>query len=435
MSDRPTTPTPPPPAPFDPRGAAARRLYEQALEPAPPSRPPPPSPESLAGRFPDLEVLRLVGAGGMGAVYEARHRRLDRRVALKVLPEALGRDPHFSGRFEREARALARLDHPNIVRVHDSGVADGLHFLVLEFVDGATLRQVMDAGGLAPPEALAIVPQICHALQYAHDQGVVHRDIKPENVLLDRSGTVKIADFGLAKLVGRAGPGDGLTTTGQVMGTWHYMAPEQVRTPADVDHRADIYSLGVVFYEMLTGQLPVGHFRPPSEARALDARLDAVVLRALERERELRYQRAEEFRTEIDRLGHPDARREGTGRARAWRLVGAALVCLGAGALAFALVHEAWGGVRRGTQDAFLREVIKGSAAGLLGILGGACALRAVLLAARERGAEGARRAGVVVLGAVLVLLPLLAVVTAAEVERHARTPPDQPGPPIEERR
>ena len=175
----------------------------------------------------------------------------------------------------------------------------------MEFVDGLTLRQLLDAGKLAPQEALAIVPQICEALQYAHDKGVVHRDIKPENILMDRSGQVKIADFGLAKLVGREAKDFTLTGAGQVMGTPHYMAPEQIEHPQEVDHRADIYSLGVVFYQMLTGELPIGRFAPPSKKVQIDVRLDEVVLRALEKEPELRYQQASEIKTDVETIAQP----------------------------------------------------------------------------------------------------------------------------------
>ena len=255
--------------------------------------------EDLSSLFPQLEVLGLVGQGGMGVVYKARQKSLDRLVALKLLPAALADDPAFGDRFQREARTMARLDHPNIVRVHDFGEAEGRFYLLMEFVDGPNLRQVIERGGLEPREALRIVPAICDALQYAHDRGIVHRDIKPENVLLDREGHVKITDFGLAKLLHHDAGQRTLTRAGQVMGTPHYMAPEQYRTPDDVDHRADIYSLGVVFYEMLTGEVPMGRFEPPSQRVEVDVRLDEVVLRTLAREREKRYQRADEVRTRI----------------------------------------------------------------------------------------------------------------------------------------
>ncbi len=254
--------------------------------------------DEVARRFPQLEIKALVGQGGMGVVYRARQPRLGRDVALKLLPPEQSRDPTFAERFLREARAMARLAHPNIVAVHDFGETDGLCWLLMDFVDGVNLRQALRDGALPPAKALAIVPQMCDALQYAHDEGVVHRDIKPENVLVDRLGRVKIADFGLAKLMGR----EDVTLTGeqQVFGTPHYMAPEQMEAARDVDHRADIFSLGVVFYEMLTGRLPVGRFEPPSRRVAVDVRLDDVVLHALEHEPERRYQHAAEVKTDVE---------------------------------------------------------------------------------------------------------------------------------------
>ncbi len=264
--------------------------------------PPAPAPADLAAHFPDLEILELLGQGGMGAVYKARQRKLDRLVALKVLPSEWGRDPAFAERFGREARALARLSHPQVVGVHDFGEAGGHFFLIMEYVDGANLRQLLGGGRLQAPQALSIVAQVCEALQYAHEQGVVHRDIKPENILLDKRGRIKIADFGLAKLVRRSQSEFTLTGTGQVMGTLDYMAPEQRTTPQAVDHRADIYSLGVVFYEMLTGDLPLGRFAAPSEKAAVDGRLDDVIFRALEREPDRRYQRISAVKEDVESI-------------------------------------------------------------------------------------------------------------------------------------
>ncbi len=254
----------------------------------------------LAPHFPQLEIIELLGQGGMGAVYKARQKHLDRLIALKVIPPEAATDPAFAERFAREARALARLNHPNIVTVYDFGQSDGVYFLLMEFVDGLNLRQTMQGGNLAPPEALAIVPHICDALQYAHDQGIVHRDVKPENVLLDKTGRVKIADFGLAKLLTQSPLDYTLTHSMQVMGTPRYMAPEQIEHPTDVDHRADIYSLGVMFYEMLTGELPMGRFAPPSQKVQIDIRIDEIVLRSLEKEPGKRYQRASEVKTELE---------------------------------------------------------------------------------------------------------------------------------------
>ena len=263
----------------------------------------PPTPAELAPFFPDLEILELVGQGGMGVVYKARQKRLDRLVALKILSPKIGHDPAFAERFQREAKAMAMLSHPHVVGVYDFGqTGEGRYYFLMEFIDGLSLRRLLEAGKLAPEEALAIVPQICDALQYAHDQGVVHRDIKPENILMDKAGHVKIADFGLAKLIGRDPKDFSLTGAGQVMGTPQYMAPEQIEHPLQVDHRADIYSLGVVFYQMLTGELPIGRFALPSKKVQIDVRLDEVVLRALEKEPERRYQQVSEIRTHIETI-------------------------------------------------------------------------------------------------------------------------------------
>ncbi len=276
----------------------------------------PPSPEELEQHFPHLEILELLGQGGMGAVYKARQRKLDRLVAVKILPPDWGKDPAFAERFDREAKALARLTHPHIVTVHDFGESDGLFYLVMEYVDGANLRHILQQGRLEPAEALAVIPQICDALQYAHEEGVVHRDIKPENILLDSKGRVKLADFGLAKLLNRPRAVFTLTGSRQVMGTLDYMAPEQRSHPQAVDHRADIYSLGVVFYEMLTGELPLGRFAPPSHKAGVDRRLDGIVFRALEREPERRYQRFTEVKADLDSLRAGAARPLGANRHR-----------------------------------------------------------------------------------------------------------------------
>jgi uncharacterized delta-60 repeat protein len=267
----------------------------------------PPSVEQVAKLFPQLEIIELLGQGGMGAVYKARQPRLNRFVALKILSPEKRTDPRFAERFEREARALAWLDHPNIVTVYDFGEMQGNFYLLMEFVDGMTLRQLLQARSLASAEALAIVAQICQALQYAHEQGIIHRDIKPENILLDKKGRVKIADFGLAKLLVREPQNISLTGAADVVGTAHYMAPEQIEKPQTVDHRADIYSLGVVFYEMLTGELPLGNFQPPSQKVQIDVRLDDVVLHALEKEPERRYQKASEVETAVDTIASTTA--------------------------------------------------------------------------------------------------------------------------------
>ncbi len=268
----------------------------------------PPRIAEIAPHFPELEILELIGAGGMGAVYKARQPQLDRFVALKILSHDLAGDPTFVERFNREARVLARLSHPNIVGIHDFGTAGPYCFLTMELVDGVNLRQAMQAGRFTPTEALAMVQHLCSALEYAHAEGILHRDIKPENILIDSKGRVKIADFGIAKLVGEDREQDfTLTLQGSVLGSPHYMAPEQIETPGDVDQRADIYSLGVVLYEMLTGGLPIGRFALPSEKAEMDARIDHIVMRTLEKEREARYQSAGEVSTEVEALGKSPA--------------------------------------------------------------------------------------------------------------------------------
>ena len=258
-----------------------------------------PSMEAVAAAFPELEIVELFGHGGMGVIFKARQAKLDRLVALKILPPDLARQPGFTERFTREARALARLNHPHIVSVFDFGERAGFCFLLMEFVNGVNLRQAMRAG-VTPQQALALVPGICEALQFAHDHGVLHRDIKPENILLDTHGQPKLADFGIAKLVEEKVAEAPLTTSGAALGTAAYMAPEQIEQPSLVDHRADIYSLGVVLYEMLTGELPLGRFAAPSSKAKVSHGVDEVVFRALEKERERRQQSATEMKSQVE---------------------------------------------------------------------------------------------------------------------------------------
>jgi tRNA A-37 threonylcarbamoyl transferase component Bud32 len=289
-----------------PQGLCPKCLLAQASIPTETvdavPRPKPPPLTDLAAAFPQLEIVELIGQGGMGFVYKARQPKLERFVALKILPQSSVTDPRFADRFTREGRLLARLNHPNIVTIHDFGQANGFFYLLMEYVDGVNLRQAMRAGRFTPEQALAVVPKICDALQFAHNEGILHRDIKPENILLDSKGRLKIADFGIAKLIGEPQGEAHLTASGGTLGTPHYMAPEQVEEPGAVDHRADIYSLGVVFYEMLTGELPLGKFQPPSQKVQVDVRLDDVVLHALEKEPSRRYQQASEVKTAVDSI-------------------------------------------------------------------------------------------------------------------------------------
>jgi serine/threonine protein kinase len=266
-------------------------------------------PEQIAPHFPQLEILECLGRGGMGVVYKARQKTLNRLVALKLLAPERVDDPKFAERFAREAQALAALSHPNIVTIYDFGQAGGFYYLLMEFVDGANLRRLLRERKFTPEEALTIVPPLCDALQFAHDRGIVHRDIKPENLLLDKAGRVKIADFGIAKMLAlggddaaATGTAPGENATQNAVGTPGYSAPEQLASPQRVDRRADIYSLGVVFYELLTGELPGKPIEPPSRKVYLDARLDEVVLRALENEPERRYQHASQVKTAVETI-------------------------------------------------------------------------------------------------------------------------------------
>ena len=275
---------------------------------------PPLPPEEIAPHFPQLEILSCLGRGGMGVVYKARQRSLNRLVALKLLAPERVRDPEFAGRFTREAQTLAALNHPNIVTIYDFGQAGGFYFLLMEFVDGPNLRQLLRTRKFTPEEALAIVPPLCDALQFAHERGIVHRDIKPENLLLDQAGRIKVADFGIAKMLGAADAGGTAApdhATRSAGGTPGYSAPEQMADPQRADSRADIYSLGAVFYEMLTGELPGQRLEPPSRKVRIDVRLDEVVLRALEKTPELRWQTAADLRTQVETI----AATGGAGRA------------------------------------------------------------------------------------------------------------------------
>jgi serine/threonine protein kinase len=266
----------------------------------------PPTPEELAKRLPNLEVLELVSHGGMGVVYKGRQPMLDRIVAIKVVRPDLLSDPESQQRFLAEARTLAKLEHPYIVTVYDFGKAGELYYLVMQFVDGTSLRELISHGKVSERDVLDFVPQIGEALQHAHDNGVVHRDVKPENVIVDQRNRVRLVDFGLAKVFGPAT--NPASIDDRVAGTMGYMAPEQFTTPEKVDHRADIYSTGVVCYEMLTGHRPRADASPPSTKASVDRRFDPIVLKAMERDRERRYQQARQFNADFATISRrPDS--------------------------------------------------------------------------------------------------------------------------------
>lgn len=267
---------------------------------------------TLDGRY---RIEARIGAGGMGTVYRARHLMLGERVAIKVLRPDAGEADEAARRFVREARSTFRVDHPHCVRVTDLGATGGLLYLVMEHLDGRTARRELEVdGALAPVRVAHVAAQVCSALAAAHDLGLIHRDLKPDNLMLLRRGAdadfVKVLDFGLAKMFDPDGALatalslSPLTREGLVFGTPEYMSPEQL-VGNKVDHRADIYSLGVVFYELLTGELPHEDLKPPSSRTRriqIDVRLDEVVLRALEKMPERRYQQASEFQTGMQTL-------------------------------------------------------------------------------------------------------------------------------------
>lgn len=247
----------------------------------------PPSPEIFQGPLPDYEILGLLGSGGMGKVYKARQPNLNRVVALKILSGSATDDDlfRFGERFQREATAMARLRHPNIISLYHFGKTDeGQLYFVMEYVEGAELSSYIRSGDAEPRHILYWAIQICSALQFAHESGIVHRDIKPSNLLIDERGDVKIADFGLAKFSRLEGnePEAQLTRTDVVVGTPHFIAPELLEDPSAVTPACDLYSLGVTLYQALTGKLPWGVPAPPSQVvLGLDPRWDGILFRCL----------------------------------------------------------------------------------------------------------------------------------------------------------
>jgi eukaryotic-like serine/threonine-protein kinase len=267
-------------------------------------------PQVLLDRY---EVGPLLGAGGMAEVYEGRDRLLARRVAIKVLQSQYARDQSFLLRFKREAQAAASLSHPNVVAVYDTGSEDGTHFIVMEFVDGRTVKDIIrQEGPLYPARAAEICADVCAALVAAHARGLIHRDIKPGNVMLTPDGKVKVMDFGIA----RATTSETITQTAAVIGTAQYISPEQAQGQA-VDYRSDLYSLGCCLYEMLTGTVPFTGATPvaiaykhvredPTPPRMLNPdvppALEAICLKAMAKLPDNRYQTAAEFRSDLERF-------------------------------------------------------------------------------------------------------------------------------------
>jgi predicted Ser/Thr protein kinase len=266
----------------------------------------PPDLESLQALLPQYRWVACIGRGGMGAVYQAIQQSLNRPVAIKVLPGELRSDveANFAERFRQEALTLASLTHPGIVTVYEAGEAGGLLFLVMEFVDGTDLARLLQTQGrLAPDRVVEVLGQVVEALHFAHERGVIHRDLKPANLLMTRDGRVKIADFGLAKRLDE--PGMNLTRTNVAIGTSDFIAPEALVPELELDRRADVYGLGATLYQMLTGALPRGLWEAPSVVAGVDPRFDALIDRAMEPDRESRYQSAAELGRDLDRLRTP----------------------------------------------------------------------------------------------------------------------------------
>jgi serine/threonine-protein kinase len=261
-----------------------------------------------------FEVTSVLGRGAMGTVYRGKQISLDRPVAIKVMSSDLAHQNEFVLRFRREAAALAALSHPNVVAIFDQGNVDSNWYFVMEYIEGPTLRRLLARKSLQRARALRLAVQVGRGLDYAHAKGVVHRDLKPENVLLadggERTEVAKICDFGLADILYSDRSYVNLTGSRISMGTVNYMAPEQRQDAGRVDQRADIYSFGVVVYEMLTGQLPLGRFRVPSaHDPALDRRIDPVIMRALEPDARKRPPRVREMLEVLESLSDgPTAR-------------------------------------------------------------------------------------------------------------------------------
>jgi serine/threonine protein kinase len=280
-----------------------------------------PTVEQMQELLPQYEIMEILGRGGMGAVYKGRQKSLRRLVAIKILPpDAADDEMKFVERFQNEAQTMAAMNHPAIVTVYDFGeTKDGLLYFIMEFVDGTDLQKMIHASGkLSDEYALAITAHVCDALQYAHSRGVIHRDIKPANIFINQEGHVKVGDFGLAKMDDPSMT-SGLTRTNMAMGTPDYVAPEVLSPGMVADHRADLYAVGVMLYQMLTGEVPRGMFKLPSQKGiGSDPRFDEIICKAMEQDRNDRYQSAGDVRRALDViLTTPQAKNDGTGVVKA----------------------------------------------------------------------------------------------------------------------
>lgn len=249
--------------------------------------------ETLAELLPQYGIESFIAQGGMGAVYKARQLSLDREVAIKVLPKELGMDAEFRESFITEAKAMAKLNHPNLLGVFDYGDVDGMPYIVMEYVEGGSLHQAAWNQAIEPTVAVAIVKGICDGLAHAHENGIVHRDIKPSNILLTTKAEAKVADFGLAQATDSAG-------SGMMMGTPGYTAPEVFHDPTQAGRLADIYSVGVILHQLLTGIDPAGSFEPPSKATG-NLRLDAIWRKACHITPTQRHKSIQELASDLDK--------------------------------------------------------------------------------------------------------------------------------------
>jgi len=256
-----------------------------------------PEPEQLAAFFPGYEIEYLIAAGGMGAVYRAVQRSLERTVAIKILPHEFSADAAFCQAFEAEAKAMARLNHPNLIGVYDFGEVGGMLYIIMEYVHGKSLHHSAHGLAIDSKEVIRLVSGIGLGLAHAHEHGILHRDIKPANILLDLNAQPKIGDFGLARPVERQ-----VQEGEEIYGTPHYTAPEVVEAPHSVDHRADIFSLGVLLHELLTGSLPADDPRPPSQIIGCDPRFDQIVRRATYADPQFRYENAADLVSELQAI-------------------------------------------------------------------------------------------------------------------------------------
>ena len=264
--------------------------------------------EVLAGRY---EILQLLGEGGMGAVYKARDRELDRFVALKLIRRELSSNPAIVARFKQELLLSRQVTHKNVIRIYDLGDSDGIKFITMEFVEGEDLRAlIIENKKFSPKEAVEIIQQVCHALEAAHSTGIIHRDLKPQNIMRDKGGRILVMDFGMARTV----EGDGMTQTGALVGTMEYMSPEQALAK-DLDQRSDLFAVGLIFYELLSGKMPykaesaLASLIKRNQERAIPVSdhdqtipgpLSNIVSKCLERDPALRYQTVSELLQDLD---------------------------------------------------------------------------------------------------------------------------------------